>query len=1085
MNTSQELTRSLRGKGGSLDDKLALCTRLVHGELEVYLPRKESFVLELVCDRLNDNKKEHTSWKLHETTWSILEYLVETCPDVSSRCLKKLRYVEIASAIIDLKSQLITKTIPVAKFLLKNSIMATDANSTQNLLAQCLVLINKNQLDAGVLPTIIAIYEQPRKSTKYKPAKKTSTHFFEACLHPLASYLSDSRHGTETDYHLQQIFIAGLFSKDSASLLKENIKLFLDSNNNLSGLSQSINYIFDNVVSRSAKDMKVSEEIFVEITGKYPHLTQSLLETLASTNRVLSSDFYETLYTQHKDSHQLVGCLIDLEASLGVKHAAEIASKLNDSEASIAGKLFRAFVRVREYTAFFVDIWQANSNKKVWNTLQLVDDIASGIFGLTIKTLHEVLAELSKVPIPPKSILLSILKGLLLCDDDRIKSLKDQILAAGFASHPDWQIRFYCLLLYGDDISIDSETNFAEIYFFYARFRLVELQKSTNAFSAEFVTHLKNLSKAEQKRELSFVFKRWPKIVARFGPDHINTLMSLFLDSEPVAYFETGADFFYEENSLNRLLIACLVTRLVASQSSILRITSSIPTACFERHERRKIIALLLSSSSHESEFLPVMLHLLDKPTFATELETNVRTLISFVKRFHAKPYEDLAVTIFDKIWEAHLAQINDDQHLKFVEEVVGVLKQPRTDSSCLSVFKCIFGRNSLHYNDKVRPLLEELHSNFVDETIANLKKGPTGTLLQILKDVSGFRKGIISIADVRSISWKVTTIKDKRNLFCLLCAIDHKCVEQAVHVLAVYVALAPLTSELDHQLQLYCDSLATCPEDFAAIVSYVLYSFHIDTEDENRYIYLRVYSCLLACADTETDLIHPLVCQLSYHTNELLVSEQNLVYALGMLAQHVGRFKIGQYTFESVVALVTRIACALPSIKTEQAEVLYKHLIQNASELLLSHRMRMSSRHHIVMKLFCALFEPLLLSGNRQLILSLDSAQLYTRAVSCLCEPKFKAHKTASHSLNSAVATAKKSLRRHLLVILLCFIHHCLGSRFEEKVQQELTYAMSIVFDTVSETELQVVVASLDAPGKLYFKLLYSRYKESYKWKS
>lgn len=1101
MNTSQELTRFLRGKGGSLHEKIALCNKLVHNELDVYLPLKEVFVLELVCDRLNDNKKEYTSWKLAPEVWDLLAHIVSNYPGSSSRSLKRLRYVESIITILEQGApHIITNTLPVANFLLDQSIITADANNTQLMLSLVLKAVNTKKIDGDeLLLTVTKIYHLPRRSARYKPAKKTTTHFFEACLDPLLMYLT-SHHKDDTFDQLHQIFISGTFSKDSTLLLKENISRFVKSLNSNDDNTDSIKYLFHYVVARSSKDIKLCEEIFLVLTENQKPLTNTLLETLSGANRVLSSSFFETLYSEHKQNHQLVGSLIDLDASLGVKHAAEIAASLTNGDEILLGKLFNTFIRVRDYPSFFLDIWLTNANNGgVWQSPTVIDTVALKIPELTLKSLQEILGEVLKYhnQLQYSVLILSILKGLLNGDDSSRNALRDQIVSSNLPNSQDWKVRYYCSIIYGDDIDTDSKTDYSDIYFFYTRFRNIELGKATDACATKFMKLIKNLPHDEQHRQLYMVFRRWPKILARhFEQEILEDLLDLFLEVDGQnAYFEEEAEDFFEEKRLNRLLVACLVRKLKKHPTeNIFQLGTAIPSACFERQERRTIIETLVSSANSkdtEQSLLELISHILNEPSFASNLETDISTLFSFIERFVGTLSESKSLHVFKKIWLAHTAQINDEKHWSYVKDVVETLLsglQKKGTNLHRVLCQAIFGTETSTYKEKLLPFLQDLFSRFIKEILASLKKGPSSELLHTLKEVCIFDRGYISKSTLSILASQTSMdlATDAVNLFCLLCNIEHERFEQALHVLSVYTTLVPKSSpeELDFALCAYGTSLVTNPDHFLALFRYILYSFSQDTEPENRYIYLRALSCLLNSNEPENDIIRPFVAILSAETATLVVSEKNLKLSLQTLAKHLAGVRIGQYSFELVVAFVTKVARSLLVYNFEDALSIYKTLTQIASALLLFHRVRMSSRHHLITEMFCALMEPLTLVGNKHLAHSPGAVEHYTRVMSNLCEPKFK-QRTGSLTLNSASASAKRSLRKHLPVILLAFIHLSLNSRFGDKTQEGLLACMSIVFDTISESELQIVNASLDLPGKLYMKLIYTRYKENYKWKT
>lgn len=1102
MQTSQELTRFLRGKEGSLDKKVELCNKLVHEELDVFLPNGEIFVLELFCDRLNDTKKEHNDWKLHPQVWHALSHITSTYTEAASRVLRRLKFVEITIAILNQRPEILLFITPVGQFCVDQCILTTDANSSQSMLALVLSAFNQKQFtNKEILPLFISIYQLPRRSTRYKPSKKTTTLFFESCLTPLVQYLSTNEREPVFE-QVQHIFISGTFPKEQLPQLKTNIEKALPALSANAARESSIQYLFYHIVARLSRDIALCEEVFLCITTKLPKMTQVLLETLTKANRILSFLFFETLFTQHKQDHILVGCLIDLDASLGVKYANEIAQSLEENDEAVATKLMNAFIKVREYSLFFLDVWLNNANRKdVWRSPQVIDEIALKIPGLTIKSLQDILKGLQSERLVPlhNTIILCILKGLLHCDDSYHIALREDIVNLNIAESSDWQIKYYVSLSYGDEVNIGLTGCVDDMYYYYTVFRQIEIGTSAEAHASRFVKHICSLPPPERDEYLLSTFKRWPKILAHhFDLDNLQKILAAFLKTnDHIAYFRNDAQVYFEEKVLNKQLISFLIESIKKdADTNLIETALQVPVACYERGERSTMIETLLTAEPEKDSSLILSLldHIIDQPSFATDLETKFSTSVTLIHNFQGNSFEAKAVQIFMKIWHAHADQCNDTVHMDYVTDTIETLTKFLKSKIAVSdakwiICNAIFNTKRSIYKENIIARLDSFHSFCLAKILTAMKSKYDSSLLQSLKNLSMFKPSSVLADTLLHISDKISNplLKDRINLFSILCSIEHQRFEQALHILAVYITLLPSVQsiDLDQALSVYCKSLAKNRDHFTRLIQYILFSFDTDSDSESHFIYLRVLACLLHGYDSNKDIIQSVIAIMSSNIDNLLRSEKNIELLLQIIMQQLKSSKIGQYTFEIVVAFVTKVAKSLSTWKFSNAEQTYHNVIQIASELLLFHRIRMSSRHHLIIQMFSSMMEPLSVTGNSQLSLSISAAKSYTRAMSNLCEPKFKAQKIKVLSLNSAVALAKKSLRKHLPGILLSFIHLSLNQRFSDATQDELLYCMSIVFDTISDGELQVVNSSLDVPGRLYMKLIYSRYKENYKWKT
>ncbi|EDO14325.1 hypothetical protein Kpol_170p1, partial [Vanderwaltozyma polyspora DSM 70294] len=70
---SEEVTKLLRSKGRNTDDIVNIVSKI--DKLEFYFPNKESFILELIQDRWNDQrlinfKIDYRIWSIFNTMWT-------------------------------------------------------------------------------------------------------------------------------------------------------------------------------------------------------------------------------------------------------------------------------------------------------------------------------------------------------------------------------------------------------------------------------------------------------------------------------------------------------------------------------------------------------------------------------------------------------------------------------------------------------------------------------------------------------------------------------------------------------------------------------------------------------------------------------------------------------------------------------------------------------------------------------------------------------------------------------------------------------------------------------------------------------
>jgi len=183
-------------------------------------------------------------------------------------------------------------------------------------------------------------------------------------------------------------------------------------------------------------------------------------------------------------------------------------------------------------------------------------------------------------------------------------------------------------------------------------------------------------------------------------------------------------------------------------------------------------------------------------------------------------------------------------------------------------------------------------------------------------------------------------------------------------------------------------------------------------------------------------------------------------------------------------MVLATQVAHSLNKKELDSdAPKIYIQTTKMVSSILLFHRYKLSSRHHMIITTFVSLMEPLCLKNHSEMLSSSkEAAAAYSRLLTNLCEGSTK--ELSKNSLSSSSTLIKKAMRKHLPVLLLNYVYYNLKFNFHSIVQEELTTGVFSILDVLSQTELQLVSSSLDVPGKSYFKTLYSTYKDHGKWK-
>lgn len=862
-------------------------------------------------------------------------------------------------------------------------------------------------------------------------------------------------------------------------------------------------------------------------------LIERLLAILSKGNKALSYDFFKAIYTQEIERETVQWDVINYIFELDVELAMEFSSILLKVPESYRLKLFKtilqSYIKGREMSDFFIQIWlPAIKENDLWGNERFVDLAANSIDKFSSSQLIELINQLFTLKNDVLPLFTSITKGLISCPTLKIEQVKETLL-----SHLDffldssvdslWEVRYYLLCLYQSEAGIDkidfnSKNALLNEYYYYCIFRSIEIQNS-DKFVKKYQKNFMKFVTANTSI-IPTILNRWIVILELFfEKDNLTEFVNIVFQDQSVSYFidyfsSMGAAYFEQEKLSSHALD--YIVKNCEKNTELIELFKYFPIQSYNKFTKKKSLDVLLdiATKSEVTKLSPriAILHILTQPTFQSKLESNLVDLIELLDTSD-RVSKDVSISICELVWSNNLKQCTNEENKKFIKDSISSLtksfkKNPATDiipttllvSSIVIPILNLFTIEDEKLNAKISKLKLAYYKSIKESIKINMKQDtldfnnvdwlvktltltltadelPSVELLEIATSIGG---------NILSTTKGIDNIK--QNIFQLLTKIYPAKFHESVFILSLYFVLkSTLGFDLDKDLSFYLSRLSSDQEEYFNSFEFVLNSTK-DLTKENSGVFASIITSFISNLSKQEELDSKLfVLSLSTILSNFdlfsLEAVSQILFTLDVCLS-TKAWLLQQYALETTISIISKVAELLKDeLLGEFASTIYIQSTKVMSSVLLFHRYKLSTRHHLIIKTFVALLEPLCLKNtNVSISNSKETAAAYSRLVSNLCENT--SNEVSKDSLSSTSALMKKAIRKHLPMLLINYIYFNLKFNFNHIVQEELSSGIYSILNVLSQTELQLVSSSLDIPGKSYYRTLYSTYKEHGKWK-
>lgn len=1138
---AETATKYLRSKS-DLGDILSAARKFLTGNTDIFFPSANTFILDLLVDRFNENGAgPFKHWLLSADAWSLA---TETClsfnddHSLKNRLLHRLRLVEVVTtALASSSSALLWANIFAFLDVCCKDLTITIDHSTATLLlaayAQAVSLVVSDPAQRSRwTSTIISLYQIPHYNTAVVATKKSYTKFILEAVPAIVNYVAST--ADESATLLRSLLVKEAFNDSTESYLINALLLLVKKASvSLQEMELLFRIIMQNIAASRSKEC---EELFLVVVAseQYQCLSESLLLILAGTNRRVSNAFLTDIYRQQvaeKDVYtinwSLVSYLVALSPEIGMEHGPSLFGLLSDKsvklghQLSVGAAIARSFDRASELPAFFSLVWYPTIMlAPVWRSSEFIETVSQCIVHLSSAQISQLLQQLCEKlngSDDAAPLVVAILRGLASTLWQTIESCRAAIEknCDMFAANRNWQILYYILCLYGNVLSLDEHAfdQISDHFQFFVLFRLIEIKGGDDGFTKHYTSFASFL---EINPLMIFsVLQRWSLILNKFLHDEIlqrivKVLFETLSVSEVTHFLTRIGGVIFEQSRLMRCILQYASDHLDA-RPELAHMIAAIPVECFEKRLKstvlEKLSGIAFSRDEHDLARIAIY-HILSMPPFKSDIEVKFENLIRLLETSRTQSCESIRVV--ERVWKNHLVQCGSDPSKSYVSSGLAYMSR---------YFEKKHSTKSLDNHLKV--LLVMMGGTAPNEDIQRGLDALAAKLSRvILQSVCDSLQSNVNCDFIQSQLQVLIVIMSHNSLPDLIAQTKQCIIEVDRFVLdssdGKWIAIRKLLFELTVKIAprdnnddaLYVASLFIALEtayDFTLMPFMLQFVLQL-SEDTFMHLCLCAQASINDVNAGNLNVLTHLMILLMHSLKKTCTPRFKIVLFQDFLAFFLGNMNayspqvileisnalrkclcdqmwlFNQHGIETILVVVDEAARVLSMCSDCASSTnAYVATTQIVAHVLLFHRYKLSLRHHLLLSTHIALLHAL--AGKLVLSKSVAAAEAYARLLGNLCEPSNQGQE--QNSVNTVSGTIKRALRKHLPVLLINYIHTSLKYRFSSVVAEPLNSGMFKVFDVLSHAEFQLVSASLDVPGKTYFNTLYNNYKDHGKWRN
>ncbi|KAG7194446.1 uncharacterized protein KQ657_004659 [Scheffersomyces spartinae] len=1151
-NSAEDVSKFLRSKN-DIDHIVQAASDLIHNRIDVHFPQKQVFVFELICDRLNvPNSQWHSHkdvWVLLIQIWNTLEPRLRTIFK-RIRLIEVLVLVLTDAGSDTTTIYDSSHFVPIFEFvdlLLKNVFIEVDDSIMLRILTAYVAFTKSPSFSSTYSMTIHHLFNI-MATTDYIPSKKTITKFAHELLIDVCGFLvahPEDRITTSLFLNVLEVF-----TLSEHTLSQTIVELGKLKPRKTINVKDPLTYLFDLMTSRtSERDFKTLEDAYRAMIKSEPLLAEPLLSILSKKNKSLSSEFISGIYSQNISSNQknwgLLIYLLDIDNELATNNAVSLLQVFEQVSDEKLVERFRnafvgAFVKARELPLFFKDIWYNHRHQDSWRSSALIQLVAEYSKDLTVNQTKDILNFCcEKGTVSSLPLIASVVGGLLKSPTTKTQPLSTVLVEQNntifneITTNNDdiqtlWQIRYSILCLYTES-SFESikeplyklltkTSDDCSYYFYFTMFRAIELFDESYLSGFQFQERFLQFASSCKSKELfDSLFLRWSVIINNlFNKDQVDQLLKTVEANlgftRLVQIINESSCVLFELKSVSDTIIKRTIKGITGKNPSLINLDllSVIPEECIDSRDYPLFIDNLQRLSKDRAltnTCITQLNRFTLNPMLNLDFERNLQKMLVFILNC-CEDSVTTGLSLVRRIWRTYFARYKEFR--SFIDSSFSALTSSIVEDNfpSLQLTLILLTLKPEVQDSNLKTLLNDLEYKYVmflEKSMLEISLSNTVKDVEVLNwqlqsllelDYSKSEKVKKAVIQLGKVFNNDSGYDDSKiALFKLITHWEQPELRNATYIAALYIALKSKTmclnieSPLESYLTRFCTNADS--QSLEQLAYYITDSIPLATEEQFPHIIslLVILTGTMRHKDEASQKVFTIILsQIIDVVHKLDISSLILILNTikSQLSESTWLFK--QYSTELTLLLVSKVANQLSNDPNATEEV-YILVTQVYSHLLLFHRFKFQSRHHILIRTMIDLLEPLTLkkhNNNKVLGTSKECARAYSRLMANLCEPQAtnSYKELANSSLTTSSTIIKKGLRKYLSMLLVSYIAFNLKYNFDSSINDELLRAIYMVFDVLTERELQLVNSTLDFPGKSFYRSLYANYKDQGKWK-
>lgn len=1096
--------------------------------------------------KLAEYKKDVKIWKLFNEMWIALgdEVILKRLLKKLRFVPNLIQTLQIIDSDFLAFLQTLKETCALINSLTTLEVSVDNANSILGRAIELVLQVPKEEQDTDLgftfMDEIETLVDVRNMSEVFG---KSTANYCNQLLLPSLRYFTEFKDGDDTTTALLTELLGSFVFGKSADTIKLLDKFVQGKGAQMS--SQNCSELFNKCILFLSKEhFKELEKIFSIVARVHPELSSELLKELSLSKKTLSEDFLQGLFDNTIDAAQqkitdpelwqLIYYILTLDIEIGVKNSSQLLtliSKGRDQSADWSMKVWSELIKchrnARELPQFFdalVSYCRQNSSSTFLITddrfAHLISDCSTSFSSTQLKgKLTEILKTLgvNSADSINAQLLIVLLKGLPKISYTALADYRD-ILRGVFELKLDdqkicWIARYLTMDIYDDLIpeeilqspekqieafSLSQET---PIELYYYLFKLRE-HKAFDMLPVvpPFMEKISSVPVTEQASILNILFNNWSTILNSLFPQtELKCLVEMLftIDNTKILDDILDNDDTFEEQELMHIIVRFISQSY--QNKDIIKVLLKIPIQCITKSIRIDLINKISQKEDITEIDMQILVHMLKNATFKSDIEKDWNSLENFVaQNMKSLKYQN---PVFETIWLNHMLQTTESVSKAFIQQAITSLSErlggEKFEPACFQIAFLILKSNTNEESQRLQRIYVAKAVKLLVEGTVDEDCKVTAWLLRTLYYIVN---GQDCNQELPSKDVLSTFIKAK---FAGFETTNH---DLLVSMFLLYSML--YSTELEYLYAQYMVLRAAGIEAallWPGVETAAQSSIKRDMQTFNR-AFICTFESFESCSPEFTEgLLELYQLQLNLLDKDNTAAGCLFLKSLSNFYTHCSKFSgcvdavsktlncigelliskawiFSQYCIEMLFPLSLQLnsvfmGCAADSdqIFTTTAKVI--------SNVLFTQRIKLSNRHHIIITFLCEGLE--LLAAYKDTHLTSDSAKSLARLISNLCEPNISQAKQTNgkNILNSKTSEVKSSLRKHVPVLLVKYIHLSVNSPFDPRTRNELTPAVYSVFDLLSQDGVGLINSSLDYAGRQYLRGLYADYKKTGKW--